>query len=102
MTEEEAFESAQRLSSYVTNDIWIDPQVAIRLASSSNSDSFRATLPVRSERYARSSCRAAVVLQQSLLAFCFIGGIGVQGWGEPRFTHDADLALWTGFDQHLN
>ncbi len=26
MTEEEAFESAQRLSSYITDAIWIDPQ----------------------------------------------------------------------------
>lgn len=29
--------------------------------------------------------------------FCFIGGIAVQRWGEPRFTHDADLTLLTGF-----
>jgi hypothetical protein len=25
--------------------------------------------------------------------FCFIGGIAVQRWGEPRFTADADLTL---------
>lgn len=31
--------------------------------------------------------------------FCFIGGIAVQRWGEPRFTHDADLTLLTGFGQ---
>jgi hypothetical protein len=29
--------------------------------------------------------------------FCFIGGVAVQRWGEPRFTADADLALLTGF-----
>lgn len=29
--------------------------------------------------------------------FCFIGGIAVQRWGEPRFTHDADLTLLSGF-----
>ena len=29
--------------------------------------------------------------------FCFIGGIAVQRWGEPRFTADADLTLLTGF-----
>ena len=23
--------------------------------------------------------------------FCFIGGIAVQRWGEPRFTQDVDL-----------
>lgn len=29
--------------------------------------------------------------------FCFIGGIAVQRWGEPRTTADADLTLLTGF-----
>lgn len=29
-------------------------------------------------------------------AFCFIGGIAVQHWGEQRFTRDADLTLYTG------
>lgn len=29
--------------------------------------------------------------------FCFIGGIAVQRWGEPRFTQDVDLTLLTGF-----
>ena len=29
--------------------------------------------------------------------FCFIGGIAVQRWGEPRLTVDADLTLLTGF-----
>lgn len=29
--------------------------------------------------------------------FCFIGGLAVQRWGEPRFTHDADLTLLCGF-----
>jgi hypothetical protein len=29
--------------------------------------------------------------------FCFIGGLAVQRWGEPRTTHDADLTLLTGF-----
>ncbi|CAN5557613.1 hypothetical protein BH20VER1_BH20VER1_10780 [soil metagenome] len=29
--------------------------------------------------------------------FCVIGGIAVQRWGEPRFTHDADVTLLTGF-----
>ncbi len=28
--------------------------------------------------------------------FCFIGGLAVQRWGRPRFTHDADLTLLTG------
>lgn len=29
--------------------------------------------------------------------FCFIGGVAVQRWGEPRFTKDADMTLLTGF-----
>lgn len=29
--------------------------------------------------------------------FCFIGGLALQRWGEPRFTKDADLTLYTGF-----
>ncbi|MEO6061517.1 MAG: nucleotidyl transferase AbiEii/AbiGii toxin family protein [Thermoflexales bacterium] len=28
---------------------------------------------------------------------CFIGGVAVQRWGEPRFTQDADITLLTGF-----
>lgn len=29
--------------------------------------------------------------------FCFIGGLAVQRWGEPRATKDVDVALLTGF-----
>ncbi len=29
--------------------------------------------------------------------FCFIGGVALQRWGEPRETVDADLTLITGF-----
>ncbi len=29
--------------------------------------------------------------------YCFIGGIAVQRWGEPRFTADVDVSLLTGF-----
>jgi hypothetical protein len=28
---------------------------------------------------------------------CFIGGLAVQRWGDPRVTKDADLTLLTGF-----
>jgi hypothetical protein len=31
--------------------------------------------------------------------FCFIGGIAVQRWGEPRLTLDVDLTLLTGFGE---
>lgn len=43
----------------------------------------------------------AAELQQFLedrgFEFCFIGGLAVQYWGEPRFTRDVDLTLLTGF-----
>lgn len=29
--------------------------------------------------------------------FCFIGGLALLRWGEPRFTADIDLTLFTGF-----
>ena len=29
--------------------------------------------------------------------FCFIGGLALQRWGEPRVTRDVDLTLFTGF-----
>jgi hypothetical protein len=29
--------------------------------------------------------------------FCFIGGLAVQRWGEPRLTQDADATVITGF-----
>jgi hypothetical protein len=45
--------------------------------------------------------RAAAELQGFCVAagwrFCFIGGIAVQRWGEPRLTQDADLTIITGF-----
>jgi hypothetical protein len=45
--------------------------------------------------------QAAADLQVWLLErgwrFCFIGGVAVQRWGNPRFTRDLDLTLLTGF-----
>ena len=45
--------------------------------------------------------RAAADLQTVCEAegwrFCFIGGLAVQRWGEPRETVDVDLTLLTGF-----
>jgi hypothetical protein len=29
--------------------------------------------------------------------FCFIGGLAVQHWGEPRLTRDVDVTVVTGF-----
>jgi hypothetical protein len=31
--------------------------------------------------------------------FCFIGGVAIQRWSDPRFTEDIDLTLLTGFGQ---
>ena len=45
--------------------------------------------------------RAAAELQSVCIAqdwrFCFIGGLALQRWGEPRETVDVDLTLLTGF-----
>ena len=45
--------------------------------------------------------RAAAELQAVCVAerwrYCFIGGLAVQRWGEPRETVDVDLTLLTGF-----
>jgi hypothetical protein len=45
--------------------------------------------------------RAATELQTACLEqgwrFCFIGGLALQRWGEPRETVDVDLTLLTGF-----
>ena len=35
--------------------------------------------------------------QERKWPFCFIGGVAVQRWGEPRLTQDVDLTLLTGF-----
>lgn len=32
-------------------------------------------------------------LQKTRQHFCFIGGLALQRWGEPRFTRDVDLSL---------
>jgi hypothetical protein len=31
--------------------------------------------------------------------FCFIGGVAVQRWGNPRFTADVDLTLLSGYGE---
>lgn len=31
--------------------------------------------------------------------FCFIGGLAVQAWSEPRYTKDVDVTLLTGFGE---
>ena len=48
----------------------------------------------------------AAVRVQSMLRergwrFCFIGGIAIQRWGNPRFTRDIDLMDWGDAEQIL-
>ena len=38
-----------------------------------------------------------VFLQEQRWRFCFIGGLAVQHWGEPRVTRDVDVTLLAGF-----
>ncbi|MBM3747206.1 MAG: hypothetical protein FJW34_15570 [Acidobacteria bacterium] len=41
--------------------------------------------------------RLEAFLQSRGWRYCFIGGLAVQHWGEPRLTRDLDLSLLTGF-----
>lgn len=49
----------------------------------------------------KSLFRAAAELENFLVKqgwrYCFIGGIALQRWGQPRLTTDVDLTLLTGF-----
>jgi hypothetical protein len=37
------------------------------------------------------------VLRRAGFGFCFIGGLAVQRWGQPRMTADVDVTVITGF-----
>lgn len=37
------------------------------------------------------------IVRTARFPFCFIGGIAVQRWGQPRMTADIDLTVITGF-----
>ena len=57
---------------------------------------------VSEERRGINELAATAAELQSLLnehgwSFCFIGGLAVQAWSEPRYTKDVDLTLLTGF-----
>jgi hypothetical protein len=36
-------------------------------------------------------------MEQRSWQFCFIGGLAIQRWGQPRMTKDFDFSLLTGF-----
>ncbi len=38
-----------------------------------------------------------LVLERERAEFCFVNGLAIQRWGEPRFTNDADLNWLTRF-----
>ena len=40
-------------------------------------------------------------LSRAGFRFCFIGGVALQRWGEPRFTQDVDLTLLCPFGQEI-
>lgn len=56
---------------------------------SSNDSSDEATDPLRAARELQAWCGTQG------WRFCFIGGLAVQRWGNPRFTKDADMTLLT-------
>lgn len=41
--------------------------------------------------------RIQTFLEEKKWRFCFIGGVALQVWGEPRLTNDVDLTIMTGF-----
>ena len=45
----------------------------------------------------RAAAELQDVCQANAWQFCFIGGLALQRWGEPRETIDADLTLLTGY-----
>ncbi len=45
----------------------------------------------------QAAVRLQTLWQAAGFEFCFIGGLAVQHWGEPRQTGDVDATLWTDF-----
>jgi len=41
-------------------------------------------------------------LQSQSFRFCFIGGVAVQRWGEPRVTDDLDLTIFLNYGEEQN
>ena len=47
----------------------------------------------------RAAAELQTVCQSQGWHFCFIGGVALQRWSEPRETVDVDLSLFAGFGQ---
>jgi hypothetical protein len=45
------------------------------------------------------AAKVQALLMRQRWRFCFIGGVAVQRWGNPRFTQDIDITLLTGFGE---
>ncbi len=45
----------------------------------------------------RTAAQVQKILDRRRWKYCFIGGVAVQKWGQPRFTQDVDLTIFTGF-----
>lgn len=45
----------------------------------------------------RTAAQVQTILDRHRWRYCFIGGVAVQKWGQPRFTQDVDLTVFTGF-----
>jgi hypothetical protein len=45
----------------------------------------------------RAAAELETLLSEQGWRYCFIGGIALQRWGQPRLTNDVDLTLLTGF-----
>lgn len=45
----------------------------------------------------QAAVRLQTIWKKEAFEFCFIGGLAVQHWGEPRQTGDVDAAIWTQF-----
>jgi hypothetical protein len=43
------------------------------------------------------ACELQAALEEFGRPFCFIGGLALQRWGQPRYTSDAAATLLTGF-----
>ena len=43
------------------------------------------------------AAKVQATLEKAGYPFCFIGGIAIFPWGDPRFTRDVDLSIYTGF-----
>ena len=49
------------------------------------------------QRVVTAALRLQDELNRTSVPFCFIGGLAVERWGEPRLTVDADATVMSGF-----